>query len=192
MQNPVEIVKVWEGGLVFFGGLIASTAYGIYFFVKHKLPAWKMIDILTPGLVVAHAFGRLGCLGAGCCYGRPTDLPWGIKLHSELVDASMRGIPLHPTQLYESTSLFILFAGLMYVFKHKKFDGQVGLTYFMLYPIIRSIVEIYRGDSIRGFIIDDVLSTSQFISIFVFLGALAVLVYRLKKANENIQIPARR
>ena len=182
MSNPIEIFKVWEGGLVFFGGLISATAYGVYYIKKHKLPIWTMIDILTPGVVLAHAFGRLGCLGAGCCYGRPTDVPWGIKLNSELVDAAFRGVPLHPTQLYESVSLFILFGGMMYLSRHKKFQGEVGLTYFMLYPIIRSIIEIYRGDTIRGFVIDGVLSTSQFISAIVFVAATTVLVKRLKSA----------
>ena len=182
-ENPADIFKVWEGGLVFFGGLIAATGFALYFIKKHKLSAWKLSDILLPAVALAHAFGRLGCMGAGCCYGRPSTVPWAIKLQSDLVDPSLRGIPLHPTQLYESISLFILFAGLIYIFKHKRFDGQVGLTYFMVYPVIRSIVEIYRGDAIRGFVIDQVLSTSQFISIFVFLGAFWVMLRRLKK-NE--------
>ncbi len=185
LQNPLDVFKVWEGGLVFFGGLISSTLFAIYFFKKHKLSAWKMVDVLMPGVTLAHAFGRLGCLGAGCCYGRPTDVPWAIKLDSELVDISLRGVPLHPTQLYESVSLFILFGGLMYLGKHKKFDGQVALSYFMLYPIIRSLIEIYRGDSIRGFLIDNILSTSQFISILVFVVAGFVLNYRLKKTGEH-------
>jgi phosphatidylglycerol:prolipoprotein diacylglycerol transferase len=185
LSNPIEMLKVWEGGLVFFGGLISATAYAVYFFRKHKLNVWKMIDILSPGVVVAHAFGRIGCLGAGCCYGRATDLPWAIRLNSELVDETLRGMPIHPTQIYESVSLFILFGGLMYLSKTKKFDGQVGLTYFMIYPIIRSIIEIFRGDSIRGFVIDGILSTSQFISILVFAGALWVLMVRLKSAGQN-------
>ncbi len=188
LQNPLDIVKVWEGGLVFFGGLIASTIYAIYFFFKHKLSPWKMVDVLMPGVTLAHAFGRLGCLGAGCCYGRPTDVPWAIKLNSELVDIGLRGVPLHPTQLYESTSLFILFGGLMYLSKNKRFDGQVGLTYFMLYPIVRSIIEIYRGDTIRGFLIEDVLSTSQAISIVVFIVAAVVLNYRLKKTGDHARV----
>jgi phosphatidylglycerol:prolipoprotein diacylglycerol transferase len=184
LQNPLSIFKVWEGGLVFFGGLISATAFAIFYIKKHKLPVWKFADVLTPGLVLGHAFGRLGCFGAGCCYGRPTGMPWGVRLNSELVDISLRGIPLHPTQLYESFSLLVLLGGMLYVFKNKKFDGQVGLTYFMLYPIIRSIVEEFRGDSIRGFIIEDVLSTSQFISIFVFLGAASFLYYRLKQVDS--------
>jgi phosphatidylglycerol:prolipoprotein diacylglycerol transferase len=186
LQNPLDIIKVWEGGLVFFGGLISACAYAFYYFWKHKLNVWKMIDVFTPALALAHAFGRIGCLSAGCCYGKPTDVPWAIKLHSDLVDETLRGIPLHPTQIYESVSLFILFFGLLYIFKNKKFDGQVGLTYFMLYPIIRSIIEIYRGDTIRGFVIEGILSTSQFISVLVFAGALYVLILRLKQAEKNV------
>lgn len=188
LNNPADILKVWEGGLVFFGGLISATAYAAYYFIRHKISPWKMIDVLSPGLVIAHAFGRLGCLGAGCCYGRPTDAPWGIRLDSELVDDALRGIPLHPTQLYEASSLVILYVGMLYIFKHKKFDGQVGLTYFMLYPIIRSIVEMYRGDSVRGFVIDGLLSTSQFISILVFGLALAVLIYRMKRVHQAAKL----
>ena len=186
IQNPFEIFKVWEGGLVFFGGLIAATIYAVFYFRKHKLNVWKMIDVLSPGLVVSHAFGRIGCLAAGCCYGSPTQKPWGIRLNSNLVDEIVRGVPLHPTQIYESLSLFILYGGMLYVFRHKKFDGQVGLTYFILYPIIRSIIEIYRGDSIRGFVIDGILSTSQFISILVFIVALSVLFYRIRQTELNV------
>jgi phosphatidylglycerol:prolipoprotein diacylglycerol transferase len=183
-ENPLDIFKVWEGGLVFFGGLILSTAFAFFYFRKHRLNPWKMIDVLSPGLVIAHAFGRLGCLSAGCCYGRPTGFPWGIRLQSELVDDAFRGIPLHPVQLYESTALLVLFAGLIWVFRNRKMEGQVGLTYFMVYPIIRSIVEEFRGDSVRGFVIDGVLSTSQFISVFVFAGALSILYYRLKSVSR--------
>lgn len=183
LSNPIEIFKVWEGGLVFFGGLISATIYAFFFFKRHRLAVWKMIDVLSPGVVLAHAFGRLGCLGAGCCYGRPTGGTWGIKFHSELVDLPLRGIPLHPVQLYESSALFILFGGMMYLSRHRRFEGQVGLTYFMIYPIIRSIVELFRGDVIRGFVIEDVLSTSQFISILVFSAAMVVLIRRLKRTG---------
>jgi phosphatidylglycerol:prolipoprotein diacylglycerol transferase len=184
LENPLDIFKVWEGGFVFFGGLLAATGYGLFFVKRHGLSAWRMSDILLPPVTLAHAFGRLGCFGAGCCYGKPTSMPWGMKFDSELVDESLRNVAIHPTQLYESVSLFILFFGLIYIFKNKKFDGQVGLTYFMTYPLIRSVVEIFRGDSIRGFVIDQVLSTSQFISIFVFIGSLMVLIWRMKK-NET-------
>lgn len=181
LANPLNVFKIWEGGLVFFGGILAVLPFAGWYLKKYKISYWKAMDVVMPGLAIGHVFGRLGCLSAGCCYGKPTGSSFGIKLYSDLVDKQLQGIPLHPTQLYEASSLFILFLGLLYTFKHKKFDGQVGLTYLMAYPIIRSIIEIYRGDIIRGFVIEDILSTSQFISILVFLTALVMLVVRLKK-----------
>jgi len=184
MENPIDMFKVWEGGLVFYGGPLAAIPFIIWFVKKHKLPLWKTLDCCPAGLVVAHAFGRLGCLAAGCCYGKPTGTDWGIKLNSELVDPALRGINLHPTQIYESFALFVLFAGLLMVFKRRKFDGQVALVYLMTYPIIRSVVEIYRGDTIRGFVIDGILSTSQFISILMFIAASVALSYRMKQVRK--------
>lgn len=183
--DPLGIFKVWEGGLVFLGGPLVVIPYITFYVRKHKLPVWKTMDVLTPGLVVAHAFGRFGCLAAGCCYGKPTGSSYGIKLYSDLVERHLQGVPLHPTQLYESISLFILLFGLLAVYKHKKFDGQVAFTYLFCYPIIRSVIEVFRGDLIRGFVIDEVLSTSQFISILVFLAALAAFIYRYRQVQEE-------
>jgi phosphatidylglycerol:prolipoprotein diacylglycerol transferase len=183
MSEPMAMLRVWEGGLVFFGGPLACVPFTIWYVRKHKLPVWKTMDAMIPGLVIAHMFGRFGCLAAGCCYGKPTGTNFGVRLHSELVDPQFQGIPLHPTQLYEATGLLILFLGLLYVFRKKHFDGQVILTYFMAYPVIRSIVEIFRGDLIRGFVIDNVLSTSQFISILIFLAATVILMVRLKQVH---------
>ena len=181
--HPADMLRVWEGGLVFFGGPIAAVPFAIWFLRRHRMPVWKVSDVLAPGLTAAHAFGRLGCLAAGCCYGRPTGGGWGIRLDSDLVDEALHGHLLHPTQLYEATALAVLFFGLLWVHRHRRFDGQVVLTYFMAYPIIRSLVEIFRGDTIRGFVIDGVLSTSQFISILVFLAASAVLAVRLRQVR---------
>jgi phosphatidylglycerol:prolipoprotein diacylglycerol transferase len=187
MSDPLAMFKIWEGGLVFFGGPLAVVPFLYWYVKKHKLPIWKAMDTMVPGLVVAHAFGRIGCLSAGCCYGKPTGTEYGIRLYSDLVDKPLQGIPLHPTQIYESVSLFILFFCLLALFKRKKFDGQITLTYFMIYPIIRSVVEIFRGDLIRGFVIDGVLSTSQFISILVFLAAATALYFRLKSDNPPMR-----
>lgn len=185
VNDPLQVFKVWNGGLVFLGGPIAAVPFFIWYARKHKLTAWAVMDCLIPGLAIAHSFGRVGCIGAGCCYGRPTNAEWGFKFHSDLVDRSLHDIYLHPVQAYESAAVFILFVGLLWVFKHKKFDGQVGLTYFMVYPIIRSITETFRGDYIRGFVIDGLLSTSQFISLLVFLIAGGVLIYRLNTLKKG-------
>ncbi len=100
------------------------------------------------------------------------------------MDEALRDIPIHPVQIYEFAALLILYFGLLAVSRARRMDGQVGLTYFMTYPLIRSVIEIYRGDSIRGFVIDGILSTSQFISILVFGAALAVLMIRLKSLTR--------
>lgn len=184
VQNPLSIFKIWEGGLVFLGGPILVIPFLVWHMRKHKLPVWKVLDVLTPPLVIAHVFGRFGCLAAGCCYGKPTGTSFGIKLYSDLVDRQYRGIPLHPTQLYEAGGLFILFCGLLYIFKTKKFDGQVAFSYLLAYPIIRSVIETFRGDLIRGFVIEDVLSTSQFLSVLIFLGAACFLFYRLSRVKQ--------
>jgi phosphatidylglycerol:prolipoprotein diacylglycerol transferase len=190
MADPASIFRIWEGGLVFLGGPIAVLPFLIWYVRKNRMPIWATADVMVPGLTIAHAFGRLGCLAAGCCYGRPTTLPWGIHLHSELVDPLVRGVAIHPTQLYESASLLALFFGLLWTHRTRKFDGQVALTYFMAYPIIRSVIEVFRGDQIRGFVIDQVLSTSQFLSICVFAVATFVLVRRLREVSGTTA-PAR-
>ncbi len=187
MADPISMFKVWEGGLVFFGGPLLVVPFAVWYVKKHGMSPWKVVDVIMPGLAIAHVFGRFGCLAAGCCYGRPTGTNFGVRLYSDLVEKHLQGIPLHPTQLYEASALFILFWGLLWVFKHKKFDGQVGLTYFMAYPLIRSVVEIYRGDEIRGFVIDGILSTSQFISILVFVAAAIFLKIRLNQIHHTGQ-----
>jgi phosphatidylglycerol:prolipoprotein diacylglycerol transferase len=184
-MDPAAIFRVWEGGLVFFGGPIAATPFAIAYLKIRKVPVWKTMDACFPGVAIAHMFGRFGCLAAGCCYGKPTGTDFGIRLYSELVDPALRGIPLYPTQLFEAAALFVLVCGLVWVHLHKKFDGEVAIIYFMAYPIIRSVIEIYRGDLIRGFVIDGVLSTSQFISILVFIAGAITLVIRLKQVNSQ-------
>lgn len=183
LAEPGAIFRVWEGGLVFLGGVLLAAPFGIWYTYRNHLPAWKTADVLMPGLTINHMFGRFGCLAAGCCYGKPTGTGFGVRLDSDLVDPAYRGILLHPTQLYEAGGLLVLFLGLLWVQKHKSFDGQTALTYFIAYPIIRSIVEVYRGDLIRGFVIDKVLSTSQFISIVILVIAAGFLQYRLKQVR---------
>lgn len=179
-ENPLEIFYVWEGGLVFFGGPLLCIPFFLWYTKRHGLPRWKVLDLGTTAIPLAHAFGRLGCLSAGCCYGRPTGGDWGIKLYTDLVEPHMQGVYLHPTQLYESLALLALFFILRAMRKTKKFDGQVFFTYLISYSIIRSIIEIFRGDTIRGFVIDGILSTSQFISVIVVIVA-SILYFKRKR-----------
>ena len=183
-KNPIEIFKFWNGGLVFYGGLIAGILTTIYLSRKYKLPILKTLDIAAPSLALAHVFGRFGCFAAGCCYGKPIDPnhPFAIVFSGAKSIAPV-GVPLHPAQLYDALNAFIIFIILEFIYKKKKFHGQVIIVYGVLYAIGRSIVEVYRGDKIRGFVIPDILSTSQFIALVIF--SISAIAYIRISKREN-------
>ncbi|MBI2608893.1 MAG: prolipoprotein diacylglyceryl transferase [Deltaproteobacteria bacterium] len=185
IQEPLRIFALWEGGLVFYGGLIGGALTIIFYCKKKNIPLWKMLDVAAPGVAFVHMFGRLGCVLAGCCFGKPTTLPWGISFHLEESFARPLHTPLHPTQLYEALALFFVFLLLyFYLSSRKKFDGQMVLVYFILYSIFRFTNEFFRGDEIRGFVFGWV-STSQFISLLVFGITLFFLFHSLRGLKKE-------
>ena len=170
-----EIFMIQHGGLVFYGGFFgASLATIIYARVK-KLPLWKLADALAPSIPLGHAFGRFGCLMTGCCYGKPTDLPWAIRFPA---DHETQGAAVHPTQIYEALLNFALYVFLAWLYRRKKFDGQVFAAYLLGYAILRAIVETFRGDY-RPAEYTGVLSPGQFVSVFIFLaGVILWAIFR--------------
>jgi phosphatidylglycerol:prolipoprotein diacylglycerol transferase len=144
-----ELLSLARSGGVFQGGLTFGIIFALWYFRRHKIPTWKAADIVGPALALGHGFGRIGCFSAGCCYGTESSLPWGVifknKYASDLTGVPL-GIPLHPTQLYESALNFLNFFVLFLILKKKRFDGQVFSFYIINYSIIRYIVEFYRGD----------------------------------------------
>lgn len=178
ISNPLRIFKVWEGGLVFYGGFIMAMAVVIIYIRKHGMNLWKVGDILAPSVAIGQGVGRLGCFFAGCCYGRETDVPWAVIFKDPNTLAPM-DVHIHPTQLYDSANGFIIFTALIILRKFKKFDGQLFWTYTLLYAVGRFIVEIFRGDE-RGFVIESFLSTSQFIAIPLFAVSIIMMI-KLKR-----------
>jgi len=145
-DKPVwEIFMVQHGGLVYYGGLIGSSLAYIVYCAFKKLPLWKGADILAPSIALGHALGRIGCLLNGCCYGRPCSLPWAVTYPAR-PGGPPAGVPLHPTQIYESALNFMLYAALAWLYRRKKFDGQIFAAYLVSYAFIRSFVELFRGD----------------------------------------------
>ena len=126
-----------------YGGLIGATLTGIIYIRWKKLPLWKTADVLAPSIALGNVFGRIGCLLNGCCYGRACSLPWAIRFPS---DHSTGGVPVHPTEIYDALLNFAFYLGLAWLFRRKKFNGQVFATYLIGYAIFRSIVEFFRGD----------------------------------------------
>lgn len=182
-EHPWEMFHIWEGGLVFYGGFLACGPFFYWFCRKNKMSMATVLDLGAVCLPLAHAFGRIGCFSAGCCYGKPTGMPWGVAFDSPLVDVSVRGIPVHPTQLYEALSLLVLFFILRRQRLHKKFNGEIAILYCVGYAAIRFVIEFFRGDLVRGFVIPDVISTSQFIAILVF--AAGATFYFLKRREKK-------
>jgi phosphatidylglycerol:prolipoprotein diacylglycerol transferase len=133
--------------------------------------------MFAPGIALGHVIGRLGCLLAGCCYGRPTELPWGVTFTSPVAAANVGtplGIPLHPTQLYDAGAELLILAFLLIFEKRgRPFAGRTFWLYMLLYAISRFIVEIFRGDD-RGMLAG--LSTSQVVSLLVVPAAIVMLM----------------
>jgi phosphatidylglycerol:prolipoprotein diacylglycerol transferase len=175
IKNPVAILKIWEGGLVFYGGLIFAVITGVIYIKKHNLSLWQIADIFAPSIAVGHAIGRLGCFFAGCCHGRPADLPWAVTFTDPHSLAPL-GMALHPTQLYEAGGEFINFLILLLLRKRQTFRGEVFWSYVILYSILRFFVEFFRGDAARGMLTQE-LSVAQAISIVMFFTAIGFMTF---------------
>jgi len=178
LARPWAIFKIWEGGLVFFGGFALAAPIGIWFIKRHGLPLWKTADLWAAPLALAHSLGRIGCFSAGCCYGKPTESPLAVTFFDPQ-SLAVLGVPLHPVQLYESFANLLLFLFLSFYWPHRRYDGQVFWLYALLYSFIRFFLEFLRGDS-RGFIIPSLLSTSQGLSILL-AGASLIMLLRLRR-----------
>jgi len=182
-NDLIAIFKLWDGGLVFYGGFIVSVV-GCYIFIKiHKLNLWKTADIIAPSIALGHAVGRIGCFFAGCCYGRECSKPWAI-IFSNPDSLAPLGVFLHPTQLYSVLSNFSIFLILLFIYRIKKFHGQVFFSYLLIYSLFRSYIETFRGD-FRGDFFGSPLSVSQGISIVIGLISIYMLFYLYKKNNDS-------
>lgn len=194
-SNPAELFGLLRSGGVFYGGLILAVAVALWYLRRHRLPMWTTCDAFAPGIALGHVIGRLGCLMAGCCYGRETDVPWAIVFTNPLAAANVGtplGVPLHPTQLYEAgAELLILGLLLLSERKGRPFPGRTFWAYIVLYGVSRFIIEFYRGDD-RGMV--GVLSTSQFISLLLVPLAVIMLIRLARRGSppEPTRAEARR
>ncbi|TNE51521.1 MAG: prolipoprotein diacylglyceryl transferase [Deltaproteobacteria bacterium] len=193
LANPKKLFQVWEGGLVFYGGFLGAAALSWWFIRKHKMNFFKVADILVPSVVLGQVFGRMGCFAAGCCFGKtaPPGMSWAVKF--PIGDAARHGL-IHPTQLYESFSNLFIFFLLLWLRSRKKFHGVTLVGYLLAYSTMRFIIEIFRGDKIRGFLFEwdfiksipdpEILSTSQTVSVALFLMGVGLWVWLRGRANQ--------
>jgi phosphatidylglycerol---prolipoprotein diacylglyceryl transferase len=147
IQNPLSILAVWRGGLSIQGGLIGGIAAGVYFCWKRRLPFWDFADVMTPSVILGQAVGRGACALNGCSFGKPTDLPWAITF-TDPDTAAPLNISLHPTQFYEMGADFLIFLLVWNLRTRTTFQGQLFLIWAMAYAAARSVIEVFRGDSL--------------------------------------------
>ncbi|MEW6457349.1 MAG: prolipoprotein diacylglyceryl transferase [Acidobacteriota bacterium] len=189
ITNPKEILNLLRAGGHFYGGLIFGILFSVWHLRKNNLPVLKTGDIVVPSLALGHAFGRLGCLSAGCCYGRPSNLFLSIIFSDPLASQNTGvplGIPLYPTQLIEAIFNFLNFGFLFFLLKKRKYDGQVFFFYIINYSVARFVLEYFRGDPDRGYLITGTsaftsFSIPQFISSIGIIASLLFFFYFRKK-----------
>jgi phosphatidylglycerol:prolipoprotein diacylglycerol transferase len=185
-QSPADLLSLARSGGVFYGGLIGAVGVAFWYIHRHGMPFWTTCDAFAPGVALGHVTGRLGCFAAGCCYGKPTSVPWAVVFTNPLAQANSGtplGIPLHPTQLYEAgAELLILIVLLTTERRGNRFPGRTFWLYMILYAISRFIIEIFRNDP-RGSVFG--VSTSQFISLILAPLAIAMLIWLRRTTPET-------
>ncbi len=173
--RPLEIFAIWQGGIIFYGGLIGGVLTLVVQARLKKISILRMMDLLVPGVALAQGFGRVGCYLNGCCYGKPTDLPIGVLFPGH-------SLPLHPAQIYDSIFCFILFWFLSaYYKKHSDRIGATSFLYFTIQPIGRFIIEFFRDDMAK---ILFGMTLGQVVSAGIFLAATSVYLFRRSKLKS--------
>jgi phosphatidylglycerol---prolipoprotein diacylglyceryl transferase len=180
-----EIFMLRRAGLVFYGGFIGAAVASIFYARYRGVNVWKLADVAGPSVALGHVFGRFGCLMTGCCFGKPSTLPWAIQFPQ---DHWTQGIPVHPTQMYEAGLNLLLFFGLLWLYRRKNFDGQIMAVYLAGYAVLRSVVEVFRGDH-QVLFFGGALTPAQFVSIGIFSAGALVFWWRLsvQKANRPVK-----
>ncbi|MDR1417560.1 MAG: prolipoprotein diacylglyceryl transferase [Endomicrobium sp.] len=181
ITNPLDIFKVWQGGLVYYGGFITIVTFSIIYCKVKNIQILLLGDFFSPALALGHAIGRIGCFFSGCCYGRETNMPWSV-VFKDKQSLAVLGQHLHPTQIYESLGNLFIFLILLFYMKKVRETGTVFAVYLILYAILRFVVEYFRGDD-RGMYYFG-FSISQNISIILFV--VGVFIYARKATLRKI------
>ncbi len=192
VEHPREIFSfstLLSGG-VYYGGLLTAVVVAVFYARRFHLRFLLLADVYAAPLALGHAIGRLGCFAAGCCYGKPTSLAWGVTFTNpsahELVGTPL-GIPLHPTQLYESAAEFLIFAVLLLLSQRQRSTGQLFATYAVLYGVTRGTIEFFRGDPDRTLFAGSAFSLMQVVSLLlIFLGVWLLVRSEASRRSEVV------
>ncbi len=175
--------QFFYAGRVVLGGVVAALVFTAWYCRRHRVPFLSFTDAAFTGTALGMGIGRIGCLMAGCCFGAPTDLAWGIVFTSpeaHRLSGTPLGVALHPTQILQSLNGFALFAVLLWLHRRRRFAGETAGIFLVWTGVVRFAVEFLRGDPRGGF---GGLATSQWIGIAFALGGVAWLVYAARRGQ---------
>ena len=184
--NLMGVFSLSPGGLYFTGGLIISILAAVIYMKSTDLPSWKIADFAVPALAVGIFLTKIGCFLGGCCFGKETCFFLAVRFPPDSLAAQKFGAlhPVHPAQLYEAFSgLIILTVVILYVRKHKIFDGQLFLSFMILYLIARTFNETLRGDAAHNYIFN--LTQTQFLNIMLIFFAVVIYWMKWKKSKVS-------
>lgn len=184
VRYPLHFFKIWEGGLVFSGGLITVALLMIWYARKNKISYWLLGDLWAPAIAIGQSIGRIGCFMAGCCYGKPTDLFCGVVFSNPKSLAPLN-IPLHPTQLYLALSGSIIFLILLFIRKRKNYAGQVFLWFLILHSLARISIERFRGDLAPIFPRSEMSLTQLFALCILILAVVFLYILKIRNTEKN-------
>jgi phosphatidylglycerol:prolipoprotein diacylglycerol transferase len=189
-EKPIRVFYFWQGGFVSIGAFVFTIAAMLVYLRVRKLESLRYLDYAATAIPLSIFFVRVGCLLAGCCYGKPTDffIHLVFKNSSSAAGYYHLGTPLHATQVYNMLNAVVMAVVLYIIYKHKKFQGQVLASFFIYYGVTRFFIEFLRGDEDRGLFFSKTLSTGQ-ISMIVsaLVGAFLYLYlcWLRKKKDEQ-------
>ncbi len=198
-QGIREALQIWNGGLSFHGALIGAPAVLAYYSWSRKIPFGTLGDLIAPGAFMGYAIGRIGCFMNGCCYGHPTNLPWGVSFPEEndrTMDAAGHFLhmtpPSHPAQLYSTLMGSILFAvmwKMRLMPRFNRFSGQLTLTFFGFYAMERFIMEIFRNGATAPLAFGlSWLTQAQLASIIGIIVVAAIYTFMLRRPHRSPQL----
>jgi phosphatidylglycerol:prolipoprotein diacylglycerol transferase len=185
--SDIFTISTLQAGGVFSGGLIAAFIAAAWYVWRNQMPPLGICDAFAPGLALGHCIGRIGCFAAGCCYGKETHHWWGVTFHNPLarqITGTPLDVPLEPTQLMESAVELANFIFLMWLFKRRKFDGQIFGAFLFIYGVARFFIEFLRGDLDRGMLFNGAISVTQLIALGMVLGG--GLIWWLRPGAKRI------
>lgn len=186
-EKPVRVFYFWEGGFVSIGAFLATAVGWVIYLRKKHLPALRYFDIMVTSVPIIIFFVRVGCFLVGCCYGKPTDFFIHLTFNNPASTAGYYhlGEPLHATQVYFMINALIMWPVLLWVYRHKKFHGQVLASFMLYYGVTRFFIEFLRGDADRGLWFGDALSTGQIVMIITFASGLGLWRYLKGRTRIN-------